>query len=37
MEAIELFLRESSEFEIDRDCEKLLLTLNPSGYLKRKG
>jgi len=34
-EAIEVFLAETNEFEIDREREKFLITFNPSGYLKR--
>jgi cephalosporin hydroxylase len=34
-EAIETFLASTSDFEIDREREKFLLTFNPSGYLKR--
>ena len=35
LEAIETFLASTSEFEIDREREKFLITFNPSGYLKR--
>jgi cephalosporin hydroxylase len=34
-EAVEAFLRETDEFEIDRVREKHKLTFNPNGYLKR--
>ena len=34
-EAVETFLASTSDFEIDREREKFLLTFNPSGYLKR--
>jgi cephalosporin hydroxylase len=34
-EAVEEFLKGNREFEIDRDCEKFLLTFNPGGYLRR--
>jgi len=34
-EAIEDFLKFHSEFTIDRSMEKLLMTFNPGGYLKR--
>jgi cephalosporin hydroxylase len=34
-EAVETFLAGRSDFEIDREREKFLLTFNPSGYLKR--
>lgn len=36
MEAVNEFLRVHSEFEVDRDCERLMLTFNPLGYLRRK-
>ena len=36
MEAIEAFLQENSDFIVDRDAEKFLLTFNPSGYLWKK-
>ena len=35
LQAIETFLASTDEFEIDRACEKFLITFNPSGYLKR--
>ncbi len=35
LQAIETFLAGRSDFEIDREREKFLLTFNPSGYLKR--
>jgi cephalosporin hydroxylase len=35
MEAIDSFLSENDEFAIDNRCERLLMTLNPRGYLKR--
>jgi len=35
LEAVETFLAGRSDFEIDREREKFLLTFNPSGYLKR--
>ncbi len=34
-EALESFLSESSGWEVDRSREKLLMTFNPGGYLKR--
>lgn len=34
-EAIEDFLKENSEFEIDKSREKFYMTLNPNGYLKK--
>jgi cephalosporin hydroxylase len=37
MEAIELFLSQSSDFSPDRSREKFLLTANPSGFLKKVG
>ena len=35
-EAIETFIKENSDFEIDRGKESFLITWNPKGYLKRK-
>jgi len=35
MEAVQAFLSENSSFSVATDCEKLYLTFNPSGYLKR--
>jgi cephalosporin hydroxylase len=35
MEAIRVFLRENTGFQVDRDREKFFLTFNPSGFLKR--
>jgi cephalosporin hydroxylase len=35
MEAVEEFLGTHPEFRVDRECEKFLLTFNPSGYLQR--
>jgi cephalosporin hydroxylase len=36
--AVHQFLRENDDFEVDRDLEaKLLLTVAPDGYLRRKG
>jgi cephalosporin hydroxylase len=35
-EAIETFVRENPDFEIDRDMESFLITWNPKGYLKRR-
>ncbi len=34
-EAVETFLRQSSDFALDRSKEKFLMTFNPCGYLKR--
>ena len=35
MEAVRTFLREDRRFEVDRTREKLLMTFNPGGFLKR--
>ena len=35
-EALEAFLKESNEFEVDRTREHFFLTWNPMGYLKKK-
>lgn len=35
MEAVEAFLQKDKRFTIDRSKEKFMMTLNPSGYLKR--
>ena len=35
LEAVEAFLKRSTEFEIDREREKFLVTFNPNGYLRR--
>jgi cephalosporin hydroxylase len=36
-EALDEFLRDhGQEFEVDRGCEKFLLTFNPGGYLRRR-
>ena len=35
MEAIQEFLKEDKRFIVDREREKLLLTFNPGGFLKR--
>jgi cephalosporin hydroxylase len=34
-EAIEEFIKETDEFEIDRSKEKFIITWNPKGYLRR--
>jgi cephalosporin hydroxylase len=34
-EAVQAFLAECHEFVIDHGCERFLLTMNPSGYLRR--
>ena len=36
MEAVNRFLSENSDFEIDERCERFLLTLSPRGFLRRK-
>jgi cephalosporin hydroxylase len=36
MEAVDLFLAESRDFELDREREKFFMTFNPRGYLRRK-
>jgi cephalosporin hydroxylase len=35
-EAVDGFLAETTAFEVDRSREKLLLTFNPCGYLRRR-
>jgi len=35
LQAIESFLANTDEFQVDREREKFLLTFNPSGYLRR--
>jgi len=35
MEAVEVFLQETDAFEVDRGREKLLLTFNPRGWLRK--
>ena len=35
MEAVKEFLQENQDFIIDKTREKLFLTFNPNGYLKR--
>jgi cephalosporin hydroxylase len=37
MEAIDLFLRETSKFEVDRSREKFLVSFNPRGFLRKRG
>lgn len=34
-EAVEDFLASTTAFELDSDCERYLLTMNPRGYLRR--
>ena len=36
-EAVEMFIKENPDFEIDRTKESFLITWNPKGYLRRKG
>lgn len=36
MEAVAAFLETTDDFEVDRGREKLMLTFNPSGYLRRR-
>ena len=36
MEAVTEFLGTTDDFEVDRGREKLMLTFNPSGYLRRR-
>jgi len=36
MEAVDRFLSQGNEFEIDRGCERFLLTMCPKGYLRRR-
>ena len=35
MEGLVRFLAETEAFQVDKDCERLLMTVNPSGYLRR--
>jgi cephalosporin hydroxylase len=35
MEAVDDFLRDSAEYEVDEEREKFFLTFNPRGYLQR--
>lgn len=35
MEAVEKFLKENDQFEIDKSKERLLFTMHPNGYLKK--
>jgi len=35
-EAVESFIEEDADFDIDREQESFLITWNPKGYLKRK-
>ena len=36
MEALDEFLADDTAFEVDRECEKFLLTFNPRGDLRRR-
>ena len=36
-EAVEAFVNENADFELDRDRESFLITWNPKGYLRRTG
>lgn len=36
MEALDRFLSERSDFEVDARCERFLMTLSPRGYLRRR-
>jgi cephalosporin hydroxylase len=36
MEAVVQFLAAHTEFEVDRSCERFLMTLHPNGYLRRR-
>ena len=36
MEALQAFLAETGEFEVDRSREKFLVTFNPGGYLRKR-
>jgi len=35
MEAVDEFLAENKDFEPDKNCERLMFTMHPKGYLKR--
>jgi cephalosporin hydroxylase len=36
-EAVEMYLKEQgTAWEVDKGCEKFLLTMNPGGYLRKK-
>lgn len=37
LEAVRVFLKEAPEFEVDHHCERLLMSFNYNGYLKRAG
>ncbi len=36
MAAIEQFMKENNEFEVDRNCERFYFTFHPSGFLRRR-
>jgi cephalosporin hydroxylase len=36
MEAVAQFLAKNDDFDVDRRCERFLMTLNPGGYLRRR-
>jgi cephalosporin hydroxylase len=36
LEAVEAFLADNPDFEVDEGCEKFLMTWHPSGYLRRR-
>lgn len=36
-EAVEAFVKENADFDLDRDRESFLITWNPKGYLRRTG
>jgi cephalosporin hydroxylase len=36
MEALEAFLAETDEFEVDATREKFFLTFNPRGFLRKR-
>jgi cephalosporin hydroxylase len=35
MEAVQAFLSQTSDFEVDRECERFAVTANPNGWLRR--
>ena len=37
MEAVEAFLQENEDFEVDSQREKFFMSFNPGGWLRRKG
>jgi cephalosporin hydroxylase len=36
MEAVEEFMRDNRDFQIDKRCERFLVTFNPSGFLRKR-